>query len=281
MPFASYLAQENLTYNTIKTYFAAIRYFHMNSNHLATYTSQYTPRVRQVLQGIQRHQAHTGSRTTRLPITIQIMQEIKAILQQHPHSYHSIMMWATCCVAFFGFLRCNEFTVPSQTGYDPAVHLSYSDVAVDNRDSPTMVVISIKQSKTDPLRKGVQITLGATQDDVCPIKAIMPYLAIRGSQPGPLFLTKDNHFLTQSAFRTNLLSILQEVGLDTKSYNTHSFRIGAATSAESAGLTESQIKSLGRWKSDAYRHYIKPTPIQMAPLSKVLASQNADYIGQQ
>ena len=102
----------------------------------------------------------------------------------------------------------------------------------------------------------------------------MPYLAIRGSQPGPLFLTKDNHYLTQSAFRANLSSILQEVGLDTKSYNTHSFCTGAATSAESAGLTESQIKSMGRWKSDAYRRYIKPTPLQMAPLSKVLASQN-------
>ena len=54
-------------------------------------------------------------------------------------------------MAFFGFLRCNEFTVPAQTGCDPAVHLSYSDVAVDNRDYPTMVVISVKQSKTDPL----------------------------------------------------------------------------------------------------------------------------------
>ena len=270
MFFASYLAQENLAYNTIKTYFAAVRYFHMNSNHLPTYTSQLTPRVRQVLQGIQRHQAHMCSPTTRLPITIQI----KAILQQHPHSYHNIMMWAACCMAFFGFLRCNEFTVPAQIGYDPAVHLSYSDVAVDNRDYPTMVVISVKQSKTDPLRSGAQITLGATEDDICPVKALMPYLAIRGSQPGPLFLTKDNHYLTQSAFRANLSSLLQEVGLDTKSYNTHSFRIGAATSAESAGLTESQIKSMGRWKSDAYRRYIKPTPLQMAPLSKVLASQN-------
>ena len=84
-------------------------------------------------------------------------------------------------MAFFGFLRCNEFTVPVQTGYDPAVHLSYSDVAVDNRDYPTMVVISVKQSKTDPLRSGVQITLGATEDDICPVKALMPYLAIRGS----------------------------------------------------------------------------------------------------
>jgi len=70
--------------------------------------------------------------------------------------------------------------------------------------------------------------------------------------------------------------LIKEVGLDTKHYNTHSFRIGAATSAESAGLTESQIKSMGRWKSDAYRHYIKPSSSQLASFSKLLVSQNAE-----
>ena len=49
----------------------------------------------------------------RLPITIDIMHQIKSVLQQQPNSYHNILMWATCCLAFFGFLRCNEFTLPS------------------------------------------------------------------------------------------------------------------------------------------------------------------------
>ena len=202
------------------------------------------------------------------------MQNIKEVLQQHPHSYHNILMWAACYLAFFGLLRCNEFTVPSQTRYNPAVHLSYSDIAVDDCDNPSLVVISIKQSKTDPLRKGTNITLGATQDSLCPVKALMPYLAKRGSHPGPLFICEDQRFLTQSAFRSHLMALLDKLGLEKSHYNTHSFRIGAATSAEAAGLTESQIKTMGRWRSDAYRRYIKPTQSQMATLSKLLVSQN-------
>ena len=112
-------------------------------------------------------------------------------------------------------MHCTEFTVPSQGSYDPATHLSLNDIAVDDLSNPTVVVISIKQSKTDPLRKG--------------------------------------------AFRSYLKALLNQLGLDNSCYNTHSFRIGAATSAESAGLSESQIKTMGRWRSDAYRRYIKPT----------------------
>lgn len=272
--FATYLAQQQLSLSTIQTYFAAIRHLHLASNHLTVYSTQLTPRVQQVLQGIKRYQAHVFTPAQRLPITTDIMQQIKQVLQQHPHSYNNIMMWAACCLAFFGLLRCTEFTVHSQSSYDPAVHLSYSDVAVDDRDNPSVVVISIKQSKTDPLRKGNSITLGATQNTLCPVKALMPYLAKRGSHPGPLFICQNNRFLTQSVFRSHLMELLEELGLDKSCYNTHSFRIGAATSAEAAGLTESQIKTMGRWKTNTYRRYIKPPLSQTAKLSKLLVSQN-------
>ena len=186
-------------------------------------------------------------------------------------------MWAACCLAFFGFLCCAEFIVPSQAGYNPAIHLSFHDITVDDYNNPSTVVVSIKQSKTDPLGKGTTITLGATQNTLCTIEALLPYLARRGSQPGPLFISENQHFLTQSAFRSHLMTLLDELGLDASCYNTHSFRIGAATSAESAGLSESQIKTIGRWKSDAYRRYIKPTHAQLATFSKLLLPKDTNF----
>ena len=39
-------------------------------------------------------------------------------------------------------------------------------------------------------------------------------------------------------------------------YSGHSFRRGAATQAHLQGLSEDDIRTLGRWKSDAYRLYI-------------------------
>ena len=159
------------------------------------YITQLTPRVQQVLRGIKRHQAGAPPSVQRLPITIDIMHQIKSVLQQQPNSYHNILMWATCCLAFFGFLRCNEFTVPSQRSYDPAAHLSYSDIAVDDCDNPSLVVIYNKKSKTDPFHRGTSITLGATRHEICPVKALMLYLARQGSQAGPFSYAKTNNSL--------------------------------------------------------------------------------------
>ena len=79
-------------------------------------------------------------------------------------------------VAFFGLLCCSEFTVPSITDYDPIVHLSLQDIASDSHTAPTLIRLNIKQSKTDPFRKAIQLFLGKTDHCVCPIKAILPYV---------------------------------------------------------------------------------------------------------
>ena len=63
---------------------------------------------------------------------------------------------AACCLAFFGFLCCGEFTVPAQNANDPKEHLSLPDIAIDSSLSPTVIQVKIKQSKTNPFRQGVQ-----------------------------------------------------------------------------------------------------------------------------
>ena len=40
--------------------------------------------------------------------------------------------------------------------------------------------------------------------------------------------------------------------------STHSLQIGAATTAAAAGIPTHTIKQLGRWRSSAYRSYIRP-----------------------
>ena len=145
----------------------------------------------------------------RQPITIQLTRRIKMALLQEPHSYDNVLLWATCCISFFGFLKCSEFTVTSIQEYDPSTHLSYNDVSIDCRDSPSAVQILIKQSKTDPFRKSVYLRLGKTDSDVCPVKAIPPYMVIRGSKPEPLFLTADSKPLTHQRFHTSLSRLLK------------------------------------------------------------------------
>ena len=174
---------------------------------------------------------------------------------------------------FFGFLRVSEFTIPSQEQYDQSCHLSLGGVSLDNRDTPRLLRIHIKQSKTDPFRRGVEIYLGATDDSICPLKGILPYLALRGRRDGPLFIFSDGKGLTRQLFSSMLANFfLRELNMDAKCYNTHSFRIGAATSAKMANIPDTYIKMLGRWRSDTYQQYIKTPPEELAKLSKHLTS---------
>ena len=270
--FATHLATSNISYTTIKVYLSAIRHMHLTVGKLQTFNQHLTPCLHQILKGIQKNQAVTSPQKVRLPITLEIMQNIKSLLSQKPSSYTNIMMWAACCLAFFGFLRVSEFTIPSQEQYDQSCHLSLSDISVDSRNNPRLLRVSIKQSKTDPFRRGVDLHLGATDETLCPVRGMLPYLALRGGQKGPLFMLKDGRGLTRQLFSTALNNLLEELHMDSGSYNTHSFRIGAATSAKTANIPDTYIKMMGRWKSDSYQRYIKTPPDELAKLSKYLTA---------
>ena len=58
--------------------------------------------------------------------------------------------------------------MPSESQYDPEVHLNLADIYVDSHSVPSMFSVRVKQSKTDSFRLGVQVYLGATHSDICP-----------------------------------------------------------------------------------------------------------------
>lgn len=87
------------------------------------------------MKGIKKEKA-LNSPHTRLPITIDIMSKLKITLGVNSEDHDNIMLWAACALAFNGFLRCSEFTVPSQKEYCPTSHLSLEDIVIDSRTSP-------------------------------------------------------------------------------------------------------------------------------------------------
>jgi len=160
-------------------------------------------------------------------------------------------------------------SVPTQQDYDDSTHLSLKDISVDNCSNPRLIKLRIKQSKTDPFRQGADIYLGATDT---PFSELMPYLTERGAQPGPLFIINDHTYLTRALFSKKVDTILDILQVDTQQYNTHSFRIGAATTAAQALITDVHIKMLGRWRSEANQRYIKTPPQDLAKLTRRLSS---------
>ena len=115
--------------------------------------------------------------------------------------------------------------------FDPASSLCASDISVDSRENPTMVCVVLRQSKTDPFRKGASIYLGRTYGDLCPVVALLGYIMLRLQVLGPLFVYKDGSYLTREKLVGSVRQTLRAAGVDTKGYSGHSFRIGAATTA--------------------------------------------------
>ena len=167
-------------------------------------------------------------------------------------------------------LKHQTTSTPSNAKFDPGCHLSPADISIDDLSHPSILRICIKQSKTDPFRKGVHIIVGATGDCLCPVAAVLQYIAIRGKEPGPLFRFSNGSALTRQNFVSSVRRALSGIGLQTSLYSGHSFRIGAATTAAAQGISDALIKTMGRWESIAYTTYIQ-TPIdQIAAVSRRL-----------
>ena len=94
--------------------------------------------------------------------------------------------------------------------------------------------------------RGVKLVVGRTHDDLCPVTALLLYLSRRGSAPGPLFMWEDRRPLSKSRFVEEVQQGFLSANLPAHLYAGHSFHIGAATTAASAGIEDSTIQTLGR-----------------------------------
>lgn len=265
--FVSCLAAEKLKHRTIKTYLSGIRYLHIAEGEGDPFTRP-LHRLEYTLRGIKRCEAEAGvKKRERLPISPTILRRIKAVWEPEADSPDKAMLWAACCLAFFCFLRAGEMTVPSDQEFDPAIHLTKKDLALDNQIAPCTVRVRLKQSKTDPFRQGISLFVGRTGSDLCPVAAILAYLAVRGEREGPLFVYRDGRYLTRQRLVAEVRSALVRAGMDQSNYSGHSFRIGAATTAAERGIEDAVIKTLGRWRSLAYLEYVKIPREQLASYS--------------
>jgi hypothetical protein len=79
----------------------------------------------------------------------------------------------------------------TDSGYDEGAHLCFDDITINSLQSPKVLKVHLKASKTDPFCVGVDVFVGATNHGLCPVAAVLAYLTMRGHGAGPFFHFED------------------------------------------------------------------------------------------
>ena len=123
-----------------------------------------------------------------------------------------------------------------------------------------------------------RITVADTNTSTCPVRALYRYCALVPStnRVGPLFNGGRFAPLSRVHITSVVRLLLQGTSVNQAHYSSHSFRIGATTTAAAARLPASLIKTLGRWKSNAYESYVQFPPYSLLAVPFILACTDAD-----
>lgn len=255
--FIAYLSAKNLAPSTITSYLSAIGYVHKIKGYTDP-TKSFL--IHKLLTALSRRRLAD----LRLPITRPVLHElIRSLRHTNSLVYQHCLYSAMFLLAFYGFFRIGELAAK---GADCAASvLRLQDLKfLMQHGQLQMIKIIITTFKHNTDRKPFEILI-EREDTLpyCPVQALVEYCKLRGALPGPLFCQPNLAPITVYQFNTELSRCLQFCGLDTRRYKGHSFRIGTASLAADKGFSDAQICTLGRWKSDAFKLYIRSERLQV------------------
>ena len=249
---ALYLAalfDEGFSVKTMQVHVAAISFVHLSAD-VVDPTRCFL--VSRVLTGA-RNTASTAD--NRAPITIDVLTRLLSAVPAALPAHFSLLARTMFLFAFRAFARISEFTV---TGRDSHT-LQLADIVFD--PSFDFVEICFRSYKASV--PGAPATIRVRRNPVkglCLVSHLRDYFTARPVLPGPLFVLPSGCHVSSRRFAAWFTRVVVHAGLSALRLTPHSFRIGAASHAASLGASDAQIAQLGRWRSAAFRRYIRNTP---------------------
>ena len=178
-----------------------------------------------------------------------------------PTSYDNLLFRALLLAGFLGLHRLGELvrpskgniwrkTIPRTSAMLDPVHRRFQ--------------YRLPTSKTDHIFEGSTILLDEAIDDIPSFDIFAEYLTARDDLfplSPPLWIASTGEIPTREWFLTRLDSAVND-----PTVGGHSLRAGGATFFASLGWPDDRIQMLGRWKSDAFKIYIRKNPILLNAL---------------
>ena len=192
----------------------------------------------------------------KLPITLIILWEIYGELDLGCPA--DLSFWSACLICFYGLLRKSTL-LPLSARSSTSLCLCRGDVVKLGIHS---FLLRIRHSKTIQFGQRLLTIPFVSCDDaqVCPVAFLIRHLAKSNLQKDfSLFSYIDKGrvcSLTHSIFVSKLRHLLGLLGYPPAKYSGHSFRRGGCTACYQAGLSLTEIKLRGDWKSQAFEQYL-------------------------
>ncbi|CAC5395125.1 unnamed protein product [Mytilus coruscus] len=240
--FIAFMFKKSYAPSTISTYLSAIAYVHKMMS-MPDNTRSFL--VEKLVTGTYRLSKTFDSR---LPITIPILNKLlHSITLVIKCTYDQVLFKAIFLFAFSTFSRVGELVTTKNAPNDNVlllhdVSLSY----VQGKAAEVQVCFRKFKRNVRGMPKTILFSHGTAMESA--VVAMVEYLKVRpySAPTEPLFCSVDATPLHRPDFDRILHKCLASCGLDSSRYKGHSFRIGAATDAAERGLSDSQIRSMGR-----------------------------------
>ena len=277
--FIGWNINRGLKASSIKSYLSGIKALHRAWGWGEIVTD--TPFISSVLKGETNinieEQSLNPSPHKRLPVTIQILKLIKQEIRLgNLDPFDKIMYWGVCSLLFYGALRSAEILCDSEMTFDPISDLLKCDmniVRIANRDGFDEVLqIKIRRGKCNKSGTPEIVDIYPTGNDTCPLRAFkkVQEITANNSNALPLFRTKNGKNLSKSNLN-KLLSDITSPYIKNGVISAHSFRAGLISMFAGEGLSEEDLRAVGRWSSRAFEFYIKLDRTNRAQIARLIA----------
>ena len=171
--------------------------------------------------------------------------------------YLQVLYRSLFCLAYYGLMRIGELTESPHTLKACNLHAGI------NKDKLLIVLYTSKTHGRESYPQKIKISaLNKLNDQrlFCPFQAVRNYIKCRGKcvdKSENFFVFQDRSPVEANQVRVVLRDCLDSLNLDSSLYDCHSFRIGKATDMKLENYSITEIKSAGRWRSNAIYKYLR------------------------
>ena len=262
--FLTHLYEEGKSHSTIVGYSIAISFFHKMDNLNDPSDSEL---IKKLLTGIKKLNPPSDNRRAVKLETLELLLSHLCVLDLSNYDY--VLYKAMFLFTYYGCLRVGEVAKASSVENVISINQVVCNFIDGRVNSLILKFVCYKHSDTMKNHRKSKNSLPSMKftkkDDksLCPVRAVFRYLKLRGSAKGQLFLNEEGDDVTYYQFNSMMKKCIVAANLPEENYGTHSFRIGRCTDLASLGYSNNQIKMIGRWKSDAYKRYIRPDVVHI------------------